>query len=365
MHEFKPALSFAAAHRIILAMAKSIFTMLAAAMLLAGGIAAQDFAWTRHDAGTNASFRGLDVVDEKVVWASGTGGTVIRTIDGGKTWKAFKVPGAETLDFRDIEAFGRDTAYVLSIGNGASSRIYKTTDGGKTWKLQFQNDNEAAFFDSIAFWDEKHGIAQSDPVDGRYLFYTTEDGETWKRIPPASSPEAKTGEAAFAASGTCVITSGKSGVFLITGGTDARVLFSSDRGKTWSSASTPMIKGESATGIFGVAMKGKKGVIVGGDYTKPNIGGGNIAFTTDGGKTWSAPKNSTSFGYRSGTAFIDSKTIVVVGTSGSDISRDGGGSWKKLDDGNYNVVMSNGKGSTWAAGPGGLITKLTEVLADK
>src|SRR5687767_5281890 len=106
--------------------------------------------WVKQNVNTTASFRGLSVVNEKIVWASGTGGTVIRTIDGGRTWKVMTVPGGEKLDFRDIEAFDASTAYILSIGNGESSRIYKTTDGGATWKEQFRNKNEKAFFDAIA-----------------------------------------------------------------------------------------------------------------------------------------------------------------------------------------------------------------------
>jgi photosystem II stability/assembly factor-like uncharacterized protein len=109
--------------------------------------------WIRQAVNTAAGFRGLSIVSEKVVWASGTGGTVIRTTDGGRTWSVIVVPGAEKLDFRDIEAFDAATAYILSIGSGVSSRIYKTTDGGATWKLQFQNKNEKAFFDAIACWD--------------------------------------------------------------------------------------------------------------------------------------------------------------------------------------------------------------------
>lgn len=314
--------------------------------------------WTAFEAGTNASFRGLDVENSKVIWASGTGGTVIKTVDGGKSWKVMKVPGAEELDFRDIEAFGEKTAFVLSIGNGAASRIYKTSDGGETWKLQFTNDTEAAFFDSIAFWDEKHGIAQSDPVDGRYVLYTTEDGESWKRIPAESSPQAKEGEAAFAASGTCVVSHGRNGVFLITGGTDARVLFSGDRGRTWSSSKAPLISGESATGIFGIAMRGNKGVIVGGDYTKPDHNDSNIAYSTDGGKSWQTRRKANSFGYRSGAAFVTDKTIVIVGTGGSDISFDAGETWQGIDTENYNVVAAKGKKAVWAAGPGGRIARL-------
>jgi photosystem II stability/assembly factor-like uncharacterized protein len=331
----------------------------AAGVLMALALAVSCFGqWTRFDAGTDASFRGLDVESKNIVWASGTGGTVIRTVDGGKTWKTIKIPGAEKLDFRDIEAFGETTAYVLSIGNGESSRIYKTTDGGDTWKLQFSNKDEKAFFDSIAFWDEKHGIAQSDPVDGKYVLYSTEDGEIWKPLPAGSLPSAKEGEAAFAASGTCVVTYGKNGVFLITGGTDARVLFSPDRGKTWSSSSAPMISGSAGAGIFGIAMKGKKGVIVGGDYTKPDIDNSNIAYSDDGGRTWQTRLKANSFGYRSGAAFVTKKIIVIVGPDGSDISDDGGQTWRRIEKGNFNSVESRGKGAVWAVGSKGLVAKL-------
>ena len=136
--------------------------------------------WIKQNVNTTASLRGLSVVSEKIIWASGAGGTVIRTIDGGKTWNVIVVPGAEKLDFRDIEAFDANTAYVLSIGNGESSRIYKTTDGGKTWNLQFKNTNEKAFFDAIACWDRNNCIAMSDPVDGQFPIISTTDGKNWK-----------------------------------------------------------------------------------------------------------------------------------------------------------------------------------------
>lgn len=314
--------------------------------------------WQKFDVGTDAGFRGLDVESEKVIWASGTGGTVVRTVDGGNTWKVMKVPGAEALDFRDIEAFGEDIAYALSIGNGDNSRIYKTTDGGETWDLQFRNGIEAAFFDSIAFWDKDHGIAQSDPVDGRYVLYVTEDGKTWKRLPPESSPEAKDGEAAFAASGTCVLTHGKDGVFLITGGTDARVLYSADRGRTWISRKAPLASGSAGTGIFGIAMMGKRGVIVGGDYTKPEIDNGNIAYSDDGGRSWQTRLKANPFGYRSGAVFVTKEIIVIVGSGGSDISHDGGMTWRGIDDGNYNSVAAAGMRAVWAVGPRGLAAKL-------
>jgi photosystem II stability/assembly factor-like uncharacterized protein len=142
----------------------------------------------------------------------------LRTIDGGKTWTVGVVPDAGKLDFRDVEAFDANTAYLLSIGEGENSRIYKTNDGGETWKLQFKNTNPKAFFDALAFWDKTHGIAMSDPVDGKYLLIETKDGEIWNVIDNKQSPRAKEGEAAFAASGTCLITQGKSNVYLVSGG---------------------------------------------------------------------------------------------------------------------------------------------------
>src|SRR3954469_13457649 len=129
--------------------------------------------WIKQTVNTTAAFRGLSVVNEKIVWASGTGGTVIRTIDGGKAWKVMTVPDTEKLDFRDIEAFDANTAYILSIGNGESSRIYKTIDGGKAWKEQFRNKNEKAFFDAIACLNKTACVAMSDPVNGRFLLIVT------------------------------------------------------------------------------------------------------------------------------------------------------------------------------------------------
>lgn len=315
--------------------------------------------WEKQTVNTKASLRGLSVVNEKVIWASGTGGTFLRTTDGGKNWTVGKVADAEKLDFRDVEAFDADTAYLLSIGDGESSRIYKTTDGGKTWKLQFKNANPKAFFDAFAFWDKTHGIAMSDPVDGKYLLLKTDDGETWTPLNNEKMPNAKEGEAAFAASGTCLITQGKNNVFLISGGTDARVFRSNDRGKTWSVSDTPLVKGTAGSGIFSIAMYDtKNGVIVGGNYEKPDEINNNLAFTTDGGKTWKLWKGLN--GYRSGVAFVGPGMIIAVGASGSDWTASGGNTWANVDKENYNSVKSVaavGKSVVWAVGANGLVAK--------
>lgn len=314
--------------------------------------------WVKQIVNTTASFRGLSVVSEKIVWASGTDGTVIRTVDGGKAWDVVTVLGAEKLDFRDIEAFDANNAYILSIGNGADSRIYKTVDGGKAWKEQFRNANEKAFFDAIACWDTKNCIAMSDPVDGHYVLINTTDGETWTPIISNQLPAAKDGEAAFAASGTCLYINPANGdLFLVSGGNDARVFKSTDRGTSWTAATTPIIKGTAGSGIFSIAFRNSlHGTIVGGNYEKPGEASNAVAFTRDGGKTWYAGEGVS--GYCSGVTYIDDHTTIAVGTNGSDISSDRGGKWTKIGDENLNAVAAKGKKAVWAVGPKGVVVKL-------
>jgi photosystem II stability/assembly factor-like uncharacterized protein len=312
--------------------------------------------WQKQSVDTKASLRGLSVVTENIIWASGTGGTFLKTTDGGKNWTVGVVPGAEKLDFRDVEAFDANTAYLLSIGEGESSRIYKTTDGGRNWKMQFKNENPKAFFDAFAFWDKTHGIAMSDPVDGKFLLLRTDDGETWKVIGGEKMPNALGGEAAFAASGTCLITKSKDTVFLVSGGNAARIFRSDDRGLSWSVYDTPMTKGTPGSGIFSILMRDRRsGLIVGGNYETPNMITANLAFTSDGGKTWT-PGDGLN-GYRSGVAYLDRHLLIAVGASGSDISSDNGKTWKNLDRENYNSIQGHPKNVVWAVGANGLVAK--------
>ena len=329
------------------------------AVLCGCGLAAQA-QWQLQNVATKAALRGLCAVSTKVVWASGTRGTFLRTTDGGATWQVGTVPGAENLDFRDVEAFDADNAFLLSIGNGESSRIYQTTDGGRTWALRFQNSNKDAFFDALAFWDRRHGLAMSDSVNGRFLIITTDDGgKTWQRVPDDKLPAALPGEGGFAASGTCLITQGKQHAWLGTGVKTARVLRSTDRGRSWAVVTTPLRSDNEASGIFSVAFRdARNGVIVGGDYRQPKVAEQNVALTRDGGRTWTLAKQMPA-GFRSGVAWVRARrgwALVVVGTSGSDISYDEGATWQPLDQGNYNSV-SFAQGVGWAVGPEGRVAK--------
>lgn len=277
-----------------------------------------------------------------------------------KTWNVLTVPDAEKLDFRDIEAFDANTAYILSIGNGESSRIYKTTDGGATWSLRFKNDDKDLFFDAIACPNRDICSVVSDPTDQQFVFVGTENG--WKTVAEdyALTPQIiKDGEAAFAASGTCLINGADGTVFLVSGGSAARVFrFSARDGKeTFDVSETPILRGTPSSGIFSIAMFDKNnGVIVGGNYEKPNEAKDNLAFTMDGGKTWKLGKGLS--GYRSAVAYVDKKSVIAVGTNGTDLSVDGGKTWKKIGSEDLNAVAAKGKNSVWGVGPKGGVYKL-------
>ncbi len=315
--------------------------------------------WEPQTSGTTASFRGLCAVNKNVVWASGTGGTYVATRDGGAHWKAAVVPGAESLDFRDVQVFdnGR-TAYLLSIGPGDKSRIYKTTDAGDHWEVQLKNPDADGFFDEMAFWSPVHGALVGDPVGKQFVLMTTTNaGATWTRrtLPPALE-----GEGAFAASGTGIVVRGKNDVWFGTGGKGgARVFHSTDGGANWTITPTPIRNDAASAGIFSVAFSDTRhAMVAGGDYAKPAEAIGNIALTSDGGATWSAPTGNRPAGFRSAVAYVPAlKAWIATGTSGSDISSDGGQNWRQFDTGDYNAISFLPSGEGWAAGPHGRIAR--------
>jgi photosystem II stability/assembly factor-like uncharacterized protein len=307
-----------------------------------------------QNSGTDVQLRGISAVSDKVAWASGAKGTVLRTIDAGATWQKLEIVGAEALDFRDIRAFDQNTAFVLSIGPGDQSRIYRTADGGRIWQRQFTNADPKAFYDCFAFWDSTHGIALSDSVDGKFPLIATTDGATWNPITVKKMPSALPNEGAFAASGTCIATFGKNDVWFSTGGPAARVFHSADRGQTWTVTETPIIHGAVTQGIFSLAFwSAKDGVAMGGDYKDPAKHERVAAFTHDGGKTWTLAAHPPS-GYRSAVAAGMAHSLVAAGTSGVDVSHDSGNNWSKLFAEDLNALALRGN-LGWAVGPNGKI----------
>jgi photosystem II stability/assembly factor-like uncharacterized protein len=325
--------------------------------------APQPSQWRLQPSGTDANLRGLSAVSAKVAWASGTKGTVLRTVDAGEHWQNVSVTEAHALDFRDVQAFDSNTAFALAAGPGEQSRIYKTADGGQHWRMQFINKEPKAFFDCFAFWDRTHGIAVSDSVDGQFRLLATGDGETWGLVQPKSIPAALPEEGAFAASGTCLATFGDQDVWFVSGGPAARVFHSPDRGQTWTAVSSPIRSGAASQGIFSVVFWSKSdGAIVGGDYKNPKNAQSVAAFTTDGGKTWQpSPKGPD--GYRSAVAARPSSqsgNLFAVGISGASRSRDGGRNWIPEvigDNPEYNSVSFGSPATGWAVGPQGRIAR--------
>jgi photosystem II stability/assembly factor-like uncharacterized protein len=314
--------------------------------------------WLPQTSGTAASLRGVSAVNAQVAWASGSGGTWLRTIDSGVTWQSAVVPGAEDLDFRGVRARDENTAWLLSSGARVKSRLYKTVDGGAHWRLLFTNPDAQGFFDALAFWDSKHGLIAGDPVAGQIAFFTTRDGgETWSR---QHSPPALPEEGAFAASNSCLTLRGRSEAWFGTGGKGAgRVFHSQDAGRTWNVTSTPVRKDGAAAGIFSLAFSdATHGLAVGGDYSKDSEPRQNLAVTSDSGPTWKAPDGPGPQGFRSAILWLaEAKIWLVTGTSGSDISNDGGKTWHRFDAGAYNALSASG-GAVWAVGPKGRIARL-------
>lgn len=325
--------------------------------------------WEPQKSGVDVQLRGISVVSQKVAWASGAKGAVLRTLDAGTHWEKFTVAGAEGLDFRDIQAFDEKTALVLSIGPGEQSRIYKTSDGGRRWEVQFANHAPKAFYDCFAFWDRNHGMAFSDSVDGRFPLLIL-NGRDWVPLAPRALPPALPNEGGFAASGTCIAAYGKSDAWFVTGGPAARAFHSADRGQNWTVVNSPILSGAPTQGIFSVAFWDKlHGVIVGGDYNNPKSEKKseeksqekNAAFTIDGGKSWTLAARGPQ-GYRSAVAFVPHfalPLLIAVGTSGSDYSLDGGNTWQPLDAEDYNAVSFAGPEAGWAVGPKGRIARFT------
>ena len=305
---------------------------------------------------STASLRGIHAVDAKVVWATGNKGTVLRTTDGGSSWTAFSL-GRE-LELRDVHAFDERTAFVLAVTRPAV--ILRTTDGGETWEEMFRHPSEEAFLNSFTFLDRERAILSGDPIDGELQILTSEDGGgTW--TPALTIPAAGEGEGGFAASGTCIVSVGES-AWIGTGGMASRVLRSTDAGRNWQAAPTPMISGEATSGIYSVAFRdAAHGVLVGGDYTKPDIADRNAAYTADGGETWTpVPTESLPRGQRDAVAWIPGQrdALITVGRLGTDYSIDGGRTWSPLSDEGYYAVSFAPTGEGWAVGVDGRAAKL-------
>jgi photosystem II stability/assembly factor-like uncharacterized protein len=288
---------------------------------------------TPQVSGTGERLIAVSPVSSRVVWASGAKGTYVLTTDGGQTWRARQVPGAEALQFRDVEGVSARVAYLLSIGSGQESRIYKTEDGGNTWTLQFQNPNPDAFYDCFAFWSSSRGLTFSDAADGRFPVIKTTNGRQWQDIGD-QLPPAQAGEGGFASSGTCVATHGERQAWIGTGAAkEARILASTDGGNTWSSSPTPIRQGTPTSGVASVAFRDRfHGILGGGDVADNATRQDNVARTADGGKTWTLTTPTPFAGAVYGLSYVPGQrqTVVATGPSGAAWTSNEGDTWSLL-----------------------------------
>jgi photosystem II stability/assembly factor-like uncharacterized protein len=321
--------------------------------------------WHPQKSNTDASLDGLGIVNANVVWACGTGGTFVRTTDGGETWQVGMVAGAEKLDFRDVYAIDAETACLMSIGKGNESRIYKTTDGGNKWLLEYTEKNPKGFLDSMAFWDATHGIVVGDPLEGKPELLTTSDGGAhWTPLQSNTIPSAKDGEGS-PASGSSIATyaakKGKKGnwqAWFVTENA-SRVFHTADSGNTWTASETPLVTGLNQ-GVFSIAVvDADRLAIVGGDYDHPQMEKPNSAYSDDGGKTWKESSHRPA-GYRWCIAIVPDTpgpTAFAVGPTGTDYSIDRGNNWKQMNDEPTNTIAFADAHHGWAVGRKGLILK--------
>jgi hypothetical protein len=345
-----------------------------------------------QDSGTTASLRGIDAVNAQIAWASGTDGTVLKTLDGGAHWVACGKPDA-ALDLRGIQGFDARTAVVMASGPGAQSRLYKTTDGCRSWRLLFANpDAPNGFFDSFWF-NGARGIVVGDPVNGKFaVFLGDKDGRRWKRDPHPGLALGKLKLGAFAASNSAIAIG--NGLFtraFATGGNSGSYFFARpfmpNEDKTgllekairkappWKSSRIPIGAGTDSSGTFSVAYRypvtigvcaectfndNSIFVAVGGDSNKPGDASKTAAWSSDGGATWVAA-TKLPHGYRSAVQWSDGlKAWIAVGPNGSDISYDDGQVWQSLDDGNWNALSL-----PFVVGPNGRIARLNPVERTK
>ncbi|WP_374951117.1 WD40/YVTN/BNR-like repeat-containing protein [Mucilaginibacter sp.] len=284
--------------------------------------------------GKATSIRGLSVLNNKVAWISGSKGLIGITHDGGKNWSWPAVKGFENSDFRDIEAFSDKEAIVMSSGTPAL--ILKTTDGGANWEIKFRSDDKAYFLDALDFDSSNHGLALGDPIDGKYLLLETNNGgNSWQKL--QNQPKATPGQAAFAASGTCLRAAGNK-FYIVTGGSEASLIVSNNTNFQWQRTSMPITHGKDSQGMFSIAVGKKTMIMVGGDYSINAKRDSNACYSV----LSSRPRNaglpaSSPAGYQSCVEYINNDTFLSTGTPGSNLTTDGGKTWRLINITSFNV----------------------------
>lgn len=247
-------------------------------------------------------------------------------------------------------AFNGSNYFALSIGNPALLYKYNETET----KLVYQEIHKKVFYDAMVFLDNQNGIAMGDPTeDCLSVIRTTNGGDSWTKVSCNILPKVANGEAAFAASNTNIKVLGNI-IWMVTGGSKARVFKSSDLGLSWKVFDTPIIQGKSSQGIYSVDFADKNnGIIIGGDYLEPNKNFSNKAITNDGGKTWTLVADGKNPSYKSCVQYVpntDGKEIFTVGKTGISYSNDAGHTWKELSKESFYTIQFVNRNMAWLGG---------------
>lgn len=313
---------------------------------------------------------GLAAVDAHTAWVGSDDGGVWRTSNGGRSWTDVAPAHAAGLGFRRIIPLGPKSAVILARGsvddpNGQESslgaRIFRTDDGGRSWRLSFVNHDPNAFYGCLdMFADGRHGLALSDPPDGKFRLIATADGaRTWHVLSNAGMPPALDGEYSFA-TGKCLRTVGNHDVWFGSGGSAARIFHSGDGGRTWSVTSTGLPADPvDGAGVFGLDFRaGRQGIAVGGTFADFSDGTDASAYTRNG-RHWATGGDTG--GLRFTVAWLPGSpaTAVAVGFNGSDVTYDGGHRWLPSDQTPFAQVDCAPTGACWASGPDGAVARLT------
>ena len=291
------------------------------------------------------SIRAIAPVTEDKVWFAADKG-IVGLINEKMPRLATIKYDSILLHFRSI-AVTKNAAFVLSISNpGVLYKIGHNGNEATNIEEVYIEKGDKVFYDAMAFWDDKEGIAMGDPTEDCLSIIMTKDGgNTWNKIPCDRLPKVENAEAAFAASNSNIAIYGDH-VWIVSGGKRARVFYSGNRGADWEVFNTPILQGKVMTGIYSVDFFDENlGIIFGGNWDDKDFNEGNKAITRDGGKTWNLVSNGKGPGYRSSVRFVpgtDGQTIVAVGIPGISYSSDQGENWKELStEGFYAIEFVN------------------------
>ena len=307
------------------------------------------------------SFRGIYTVSDSEVWITGSNNSVFRTINNGNSWNKIVINDSLTLDFRDVHVNNRGEIFIMSSGPSRKSRIYCSTNRGIAWDTKYVNPYKDGFLNSIAFWNDSTGIAVGDPVKNRIFILLTKDGGiSWHESEISAIPPALPGEIGFAASGTSIAVFRDSLAWIGTGGSQARIYYSTDIGNSWNVVNTPILHGGETTGIYSVQFLDEyTGYIAGGDYNAPESTDSTLGFTKDGGQSWKLIGNQQ-VPFQSAIGKIQSKYeyFISTGTAGTYYSKDGI-NWELLTDLGFNCLSTSPTGKAiWLAGSNGRVAQI-------